>query len=70
MVPPVAVSPLIKTARWSALFIGFLYGRQRFAYLQPIAAEDRKIEEQEKVVRLEQERLAKLADENSESILK
>uniref|UniRef100_A0A3Q2XTG6 ATP synthase F(0) complex subunit e, mitochondrial n=1 Tax=Hippocampus comes TaxID=109280 RepID=A0A3Q2XTG6_HIPCM len=30
MAPPVAVSPLIKTARWSALLLGVLYGKQRF----------------------------------------
>ncbi|CAL8277881.1 unnamed protein product [Merluccius merluccius] len=71
MVPPVAVSPLIKTARWSALLIGVLYGKQRFGYLKPIAEEERKVEEAEKAVRMEQERIAKeLAEANSDTILK
>ncbi|XP_067106998.1 ATP synthase membrane subunit ea [Osmerus mordax] len=71
MVPPVAVSPLIKTARWSALFVGIFYGKQRFEYLKPIAAEERKIEEAEKAAREEQERIAKqLAEANEETILK
>ncbi|XP_016119230.1 ATP synthase subunit e, mitochondrial [Sinocyclocheilus grahami] len=55
MVPPVQVSPLIKTARWSALLIGFIYGKQRYDYLKPIAAEERRIEEEEKKLREEQE---------------
>ncbi|XP_030210107.1 ATP synthase membrane subunit ea [Gadus morhua] len=71
MVPPVAVSPLIKTARWSALFLGMLYGKQRFEYLAPIAAEERKIEEAEKATREEQERIAKaLAEASTDTILK
>ncbi|XP_049595209.1 ATP synthase membrane subunit ea [Syngnathus scovelli] len=71
MAPPVAVSPLIKTARWSALLLGVFYGKQRFEYLKPIAAEERKVEEAEKKVREEQERIAKeLAEANSETILK
>ncbi|KAM8873150.1 ATP synthase subunit e, mitochondrial-like [Synchiropus splendidus] len=71
MVPPVAVSPLIKTARWSALLLGFLYGKQRFEYLKPIAEEERKIEEAEKKAREERERIEKqLAEANSDTILK
>ncbi|KAM4634770.1 ATP synthase membrane subunit ea [Polymixia lowei] len=71
MVPPVAVSPLIKTARWSALFLGMLYGKQRFEYLKPIAEEERKIEEAEKKAREEQERIYKqLSEANSDTILK
>uniref|UniRef100_A0AAY4CJT2 ATP synthase F(0) complex subunit e, mitochondrial n=1 Tax=Denticeps clupeoides TaxID=299321 RepID=A0AAY4CJT2_9TELE len=30
MVPPVQVSPLIKTARWSALLAGLIYGKRRY----------------------------------------
>eukprot|EP00064_Thunnus_orientalis_P004853 superscaffoldBa00000458_g4866 len=71
MVPPVAVSPLIKTARWSALLLGMFYGKQRFEYLKPIAEEERKIEEAEKKAREEQERINKqLAEANSDTILK
>ncbi|CAB1452983.1 unnamed protein product [Pleuronectes platessa] len=71
MVPPVAVSPLIKTARWSALLLGVFYGKQRFDYLKPIAEEEKKVEEAEKIARVEQERIAKqLSEANSETILK
>ncbi|XP_034402927.1 ATP synthase membrane subunit ea [Cyclopterus lumpus] len=71
MVPPVAVSPLIKTARWSALLLGVFYGKQRFDYLKPIGEEEKKVEEAEKVVREEQERIYKqLAEANSDTILK
>ncbi|KAM6901255.1 ATP synthase membrane subunit ea [Anarrhichthys ocellatus] len=71
MVPPVAVSPLIKTARWSALLIGVFYGKQRFDYLKPIAEEEKRVEEAEKVVREEQERIYKqLSEANSDTILK
>ncbi|XP_062269165.1 ATP synthase subunit e, mitochondrial-like [Platichthys flesus] len=71
MVPPVAVSPLIKTARWSALLLGVFYGKQRFDYLKPIAEEEKKVEEAEKIARVEQERIAKqLVEANSETILK
>uniref|UniRef100_A0A3B3XM25 ATP synthase F(0) complex subunit e, mitochondrial n=1 Tax=Poecilia mexicana TaxID=48701 RepID=A0A3B3XM25_9TELE len=65
MPPPVAVSPLIKTARYSALIAGIVYGKRRYDYLKPIAAEERRIEEEEKKVRQEQERIAKeLAEGN------
>ncbi|KAM3874348.1 ATP synthase membrane subunit ea [Diretmus argenteus] len=68
MVPPVAVSPLIKTARWSALFLGMFYGKQRFEYLKPIGAEERRIEEAEKKAREEQERIDKqLAEGNQDT---
>ncbi|KAM9735866.1 ATP synthase membrane subunit ea [Menidia menidia] len=71
MAPPVAVSPLIKTARWSALLLGVFYGKQRFDYLKPIAEEERRVEEAEKKVREEQERIyKKLSEENSDTILK
>lgn len=71
MVPPVQVSPLIKTARWSALLIGLIYGKQRYDYLKPIAAEERRIEEEEKKLREEQERIYKqLSEANSDTILK
>uniref|UniRef100_A0A671R395 ATP synthase F(0) complex subunit e, mitochondrial n=1 Tax=Sinocyclocheilus anshuiensis TaxID=1608454 RepID=A0A671R395_9TELE len=63
MVPPVQVSPLIKTARWSALLIGLIYGKQRYDYLKPIAAEERRIEEEEKKLREEQERIYKQLSE-------
>ncbi|CAI5666727.1 unnamed protein product [Oreochromis niloticus] len=68
MVPPVAVSPLIKTARWSALLLGVIYGKQRFDYLKPIAEEERRVEEAEKKAREEQERIYKqLSEGNAES---
>uniref|UniRef100_A0A3Q1EFL0 ATP synthase F(0) complex subunit e, mitochondrial n=2 Tax=Pomacentridae TaxID=30863 RepID=A0A3Q1EFL0_9TELE len=71
MVPPVAVSPLIKTARWSALLLGVFYGKQRFEYLKPIAEEERRVEEAEKKAREEQERIYKqLSEANSDTILK
>ncbi|MEQ2284091.1 hypothetical protein AMECASPLE_018008 [Ameca splendens] len=71
MAPPVAVSPLIKTARWSALLIGMLYGKQRFDHLKPIAEEERRVEEAEKKLREEQERIYKqLSEASSDTILK
>ncbi|TRZ04546.1 hypothetical protein DNTS_014392 [Danionella cerebrum] len=70
MVPPVQVSPLIKTARWSLLIAGFIYGKRRYEYLKPIGAEDRRVAEEEKQIRLEKERLAKIAEAAEESILK
>uniref|UniRef100_A0A8C6L5H0 ATP synthase F(0) complex subunit e, mitochondrial n=1 Tax=Nothobranchius furzeri TaxID=105023 RepID=A0A8C6L5H0_NOTFU len=33
MAPPVAVSPLIKTARYSALIAGIIYGKKRYDIL-------------------------------------
>uniref|UniRef100_A0A671XXD6 ATP synthase F(0) complex subunit e, mitochondrial n=1 Tax=Sparus aurata TaxID=8175 RepID=A0A671XXD6_SPAAU len=65
MVPPVAVSPLIKTARWSALLLGVFYGKQRFDYLKPIAEEERRVEEAEKKAREEQERIYKQLSEGN-----
>ncbi|XP_029024910.1 ATP synthase membrane subunit ea [Betta splendens] len=71
MVPPVVVSPLIKTARWSALLFGVVYGKQRFDYLKPIAEEERRVEEAEKKAREEQERIYKqLSEANTDTILK
>uniref|UniRef100_A0A3B3UE71 ATP synthase F(0) complex subunit e, mitochondrial n=1 Tax=Poecilia latipinna TaxID=48699 RepID=A0A3B3UE71_9TELE len=70
MPPPVAVSPLIKTARYSALIAGIVYGKRRYDYLKPIAAEERRIEEEEKKVRQEQERIAKELAEAEDTILK
>ncbi|KAG5272792.1 hypothetical protein AALO_G00169350 [Alosa alosa] len=71
MVPPVQVSALIKTARWSALLVGMVYGKQRYDYLKPIAAEERRVEEAEKKYREEQERIYKqLAEANEDTILK
>uniref|UniRef100_A0A3Q3GDS6 ATP synthase F(0) complex subunit e, mitochondrial n=1 Tax=Labrus bergylta TaxID=56723 RepID=A0A3Q3GDS6_9LABR len=67
MVPPVAVSPLIKTARWSALLLGVFYGKQRFDYLKPIAEEERRVEEAEKKLREEQERIYKQLSEGEPS---
>uniref|UniRef100_A0A8C4X589 ATP synthase F(0) complex subunit e, mitochondrial n=1 Tax=Erpetoichthys calabaricus TaxID=27687 RepID=A0A8C4X589_ERPCA len=59
MIPPVQVSPLIKTARWSALLVGLIYGKKRYDYLKPIAEEERRIEEEEKKRHEEAERIAK-----------
>ncbi|KAM4708980.1 ATP synthase F(0) complex subunit e, mitochondrial [Discoglossus pictus] len=71
MVPPVQVSPLIKFTRYSALLVGVFYGKQRYDYLKPIAAEERRIEAEEKVKRDEAERIAKeLAAANEDTILK
>uniref|UniRef100_A0A3P8WQ86 ATP synthase F(0) complex subunit e, mitochondrial n=1 Tax=Cynoglossus semilaevis TaxID=244447 RepID=A0A3P8WQ86_CYNSE len=65
MVPPVAVSPLIKTARWSALLVGVIYGKQRFDHLKPIAAEERRVEEAERATREERERIYKRLSEGN-----
>nr|AFK11258.1 ATP synthase e chain, mitochondrial [Callorhinchus milii] len=71
MVPPVQVSPLIKMARYSALIVGVIYGKQRYGYLKPIAEEERRIEAEEKQKREELERVAKLLREaNEDTILK
>ncbi|XP_048359666.1 ATP synthase subunit e, mitochondrial [Sphaerodactylus townsendi] len=71
MIPPVEVSPLIKFTRYSALLLGMIYGKARYDYLKPIAAEERRIEEQEKKKREELERIAKaLAEANEDTILK
>ncbi|XP_074993816.1 ATP synthase F(0) complex subunit e, mitochondrial isoform X1 [Calonectris borealis] len=77
MIPPVQVSPLIKFTRYSALLVGMIYGKKRYAnvlmtdYLKPIAEEERRIEAEEKKKREELERIAKeLAEASEESILK
>merc|ERR1712142_974183 len=71
MAPPVAVSPLIKTARYSALIAGIVYGKRRHDELKPIAAEERRVEEEEKKIREEKERIAKqLAEASEDTILK
>nr|XP_033794177.1 ATP synthase subunit e, mitochondrial [Geotrypetes seraphini] len=71
MIPPVEVSPLIKFTRYSALFIGIIYGKKRYDYLKPVAEEERRIEEEEKKKREELERIAKeLAAANEDTILK
>ncbi|KAI9521642.1 ATP synthase subunit e, mitochondrial [Dissostichus eleginoides] len=70
MVPPVAVSPLIKTARYSALIAGIIYGKQRYEYLKPLGAEDKRIAEEEKKALEEKIRIAKEIEANQESILK
>uniref|UniRef100_A0A3P9CPM2 ATP synthase F(0) complex subunit e, mitochondrial n=2 Tax=Haplochromini TaxID=319058 RepID=A0A3P9CPM2_9CICH len=60
-----------QTARWSALLLGVIYGKQRFDYLKPIAEEERRVEEAEKKAREEQERIYKqLSEANSDTILK
>uniref|UniRef100_A0AAQ6I9I9 ATP synthase F(0) complex subunit e, mitochondrial n=1 Tax=Anabas testudineus TaxID=64144 RepID=A0AAQ6I9I9_ANATE len=59
-----------KTARWSALLLGVVYGKQRFEYLKPIAEEERRVEEAEKKAREEQERIYKQLSEDSDTILK
>ncbi|CAI9594902.1 unnamed protein product, partial [Staurois parvus] len=59
MVVPVQVSPLIKFARYSALLLGIVYGSSRYAYLKPIAEEDRRIEAEEKKKQEEAARIAR-----------
>lgn len=44
MGPATRVSPLIKTARWSLLFLGIYYGRKRFYQLKAIEDERRAYE--------------------------
>uniref|UniRef100_A0A3B3Z9E6 ATP synthase F(0) complex subunit e, mitochondrial n=1 Tax=Periophthalmus magnuspinnatus TaxID=409849 RepID=A0A3B3Z9E6_9GOBI len=68
MAPPVAVSPLIKTARYSALIAGIFYGKKRYEHLKPIAAEEKRIAEEEKKIREEQERIAKQLAEGKDWI--
>ncbi|KAG8594453.1 hypothetical protein GDO81_001208 [Engystomops pustulosus] len=70
MVPPVQVSPLIKFARYSALFLGFVYGSARFSYLRPIAEEDRRIEAEEKKKQEEAARIARELAAQEDTILK
>uniref|UniRef100_A0A8C8ELU9 ATP synthase F(0) complex subunit e, mitochondrial n=1 Tax=Oncorhynchus tshawytscha TaxID=74940 RepID=A0A8C8ELU9_ONCTS len=62
---------IVRTARYSALLAGIVFGKRRYDELKPIAAEERRIEEEEKKVREEQEKIAKaLAEASEESILK
>ncbi|KAK5871309.1 hypothetical protein PBY51_004197 [Eleginops maclovinus] len=67
MVPPVAVSPLIKTARYSALIAGIIYGKQRYEYLKPLGAEDKRIAEEEKKALDEKIRIQKEIEANQET---
>uniref|UniRef100_A0A8C7FY83 ATP synthase F(0) complex subunit e, mitochondrial n=1 Tax=Oncorhynchus kisutch TaxID=8019 RepID=A0A8C7FY83_ONCKI len=63
--------PLFQTARWSFLLIGMFYGKQRYDYLKPRAEEERRVEEAEKKIREEQEKIAKaLAEASEDTILK
>lgn len=48
MAPLVGVSPLVKTARYSALIARIIYGKKRYDHLKLIAAEEKRIEEEEK----------------------
>ncbi|KAG8130376.1 putative ATP synthase e chain 1 protein [Naja naja] len=70
MIPPVEVSPLIKLCRYSALLMGIIYGARRYAYLKPIAVEDRRLEAEEKAKQEELKRIARALEEAQESILK
>uniref|UniRef100_A0AAY5KSV1 ATP synthase F(0) complex subunit e, mitochondrial n=1 Tax=Esox lucius TaxID=8010 RepID=A0AAY5KSV1_ESOLU len=68
---PVIILRQGQTARWSFLLLGVLYGKQRYDYLKPRAEEERRVEEAEKKIREEQEKIAKaLAEASEESILK
>uniref|UniRef100_A0AAZ3R0V3 ATP synthase F(0) complex subunit e, mitochondrial n=1 Tax=Oncorhynchus tshawytscha TaxID=74940 RepID=A0AAZ3R0V3_ONCTS len=59
------------TARWSFLLIGMFYGKQRYDYLKPRAEEERRVEEAEKKIREEQEKIAKaLVEASEDTILK
>uniref|UniRef100_A0AAQ4RXH0 ATP synthase F(0) complex subunit e, mitochondrial n=1 Tax=Gasterosteus aculeatus aculeatus TaxID=481459 RepID=A0AAQ4RXH0_GASAC len=65
------VSKTTETARYSALIAGIIYGKRRYDNLKPIAAEERRVEEAEKKVRDEQERIAKeLREASEDTILK
>ncbi|KAJ1205159.1 hypothetical protein NDU88_000594 [Pleurodeles waltl] len=65
------VSPLIKFARYSALLVGMIYGKKRYDYLQPIAAEEKRMEAEEKAKHEEAARFAKeIAAANEDTILK
>ncbi|KAM3848137.1 ATP synthase F(0) complex subunit e, mitochondrial [Vipera latastei] len=70
MIAPVEVSPLIKLCRYSFLLLGIIYGARRYAYLKPIAAEDRRIEAEERAKQEELKRIAKALEDAQESILK
>ncbi|KAM9329295.1 ATP synthase F(0) complex subunit e, mitochondrial [Gastrophryne carolinensis] len=70
MVPPVQVSPLIKFARYSALLLGFAYGSSRYAYLKPVAEEDRRLEAEEKKKQEEAARIARELAAQEDTILK
>uniref|UniRef100_A0A8C9CM58 ATP synthase F(0) complex subunit e, mitochondrial n=1 Tax=Phocoena sinus TaxID=42100 RepID=A0A8C9CM58_PHOSS len=69
MVPPVQVSPLIKLGRYSALFLGVVYGAKRYDYLKPRAEEERRIAAEEKKQQDEQRRIERELAEG-DSILK
>ncbi|KAJ4941487.1 hypothetical protein JOQ06_011366 [Pogonophryne albipinna] len=59
-----------KTARYSALIVGIIYGKQRYEYLKPLGVEDKRIAEEEKKALEEKIRIAKEIEANQESILK
>ncbi|XP_033869124.2 LOW QUALITY PROTEIN: ATP synthase subunit e, mitochondrial-like [Acipenser ruthenus] len=70
MVPPLQVSPLIKTSRWSALLVGMIYGKKRYDdYLKPIAEEERIVKAAEKKQCEEAEGIAKQLIEASEDTI-
>ena len=46
MTPPLNVSPLIKTARWSLLLAGVVYGGSRQKTLSVQRAQERVVEEE------------------------
>lgn len=60
--PPVAVSPLIKFARWTLLSVGVLYGVSRQASLEKKEAKLKVIRAQNKAIKD-----AKIAEEKARS---
>ncbi|KAF2346537.1 ATP synthase F0 complex subunit E mitochondrial [Trinorchestia longiramus] len=58
--PAVRVSPVIKTARWSALLLGVLYGSMHFKSLQ----------KKENAFREEEARLAPIRQKQAEELKK
>uniref|UniRef100_A0A8C5M009 ATP synthase F(0) complex subunit e, mitochondrial n=1 Tax=Leptobrachium leishanense TaxID=445787 RepID=A0A8C5M009_9ANUR len=58
-VPPIEVPGYPSFTRYSALLVGFIYGKTRYDHLKPIAEEERRIETEEKAKRDEAERIAK-----------
>ncbi|KAI0982265.1 hypothetical protein GJ496_004848 [Pomphorhynchus laevis] len=68
LIAPKNVSPLIRTARWSLLIAGILYGKMKYDRLQVIEAPIRKKEIELNTYRLAHEKAQKIEASEREQI--